>query len=234
MPDRFGVLLSCEHGGNRLPEAYARLFRNRQRLLNSHRGYDAGSLQLARHLSRDLGAPLIAATVTRLLVDLNRSLGHRQLFSEVTRSLARAERERILSRYYFPHRQAVETAIAAGAAQGACTLHLSVHSFTPVLNDKIRRTDVGLLYDPARRDETIWCRRVQAILQEIRPDLLVHRNAPYRGNTDGLTTALRRRFTKERYVGIELEVNQRFVADTGSWLRLRRAIAATLREALAH
>ena len=43
-----------------------------------------------------------------------------------------------------------------------------------------------------------------------------HRNRPYRGTADGLTTALRSRYLPSRYFGIELEVNQRFFSDQHS------------------
>ena len=232
MPEPLGILISCEHGGNRVPKAYTHLFQNRKRLLASHRGFDAGSLQLARQLARALEAPLIHATVTRLLADLNRSPDHPHVFSEITRRLSRDQRDLILARHYFPYREAVEKAVATHAAHGTCALHLSVHSFTPVLGGKTRTTDIGLLYDPARRSERAWCHRLRSALQRASPDLRVHRNAPYRGMADGLTTALRRRFPVDRYVGIELEVNQRLIADKAHWLRIRRAITHALCEVL--
>jgi predicted N-formylglutamate amidohydrolase len=59
---------------------------------------------LARRLGAALGAPLVAATVTRLLADTNRSPHHRGLFSEWTRSLPIRERERLLELLYDPAR----------------------------------------------------------------------------------------------------------------------------------
>jgi hypothetical protein len=61
----------------------------------------------------------------------------------------------------------------------------------------------------------------------------VRRNYPYRGWSDGLTTALRRRFAERAYVGIELEVNQRFPrADGERWHRLRAMLIAAFSDAL--
>jgi len=48
------------------------MFRARRRLLDSHRGHDPGALAMARSLARSLDATLLAATVSRLLVALNR------------------------------------------------------------------------------------------------------------------------------------------------------------------
>ena len=62
------LLVTCEHGGNRVPKRYRRLFAGWESVLASHRGYDPGALTLARELARAFDAPLVASTVTRLLV----------------------------------------------------------------------------------------------------------------------------------------------------------------------
>ena len=69
--------MSCEHGGNRIPARWAPLFVGAERVLASHRGFDAGSAALAREIARALDAPLRLHTASRLLADANRSLGHR-------------------------------------------------------------------------------------------------------------------------------------------------------------
>ena len=63
---------------------------------------------------------------------------------------------------------------------------------------------------------------------------MTRRNYPYQGRNDGLTSHLRQRFAPTRYVGIELEINQKHV-DAGNRFpgALRRAVIASLREALA-
>lgn len=230
---RFTLLVTCEHGGNRIPAAYRALFARHARLLNSHRGYDPGALELAKLFASQFGGPLFFATVSRLLVELNRSPHHPALFSIVTRSLSRADRMEVVKRYYTPYRHRVERAIALRLRRRRRVLHLSVHSFTPVLDGVVRRADLGLLYDPQRRQEAAFCRRWQQKLRQSLPALLVRRNYPYRGAADGLTTSLRKRFPAQRYIGIELEVNQRFpLSDPAGWKHLQRVLAATLRLAL--
>ena len=39
------IVLTCEHGGNDIPETYKKLFPNDD-LLKTHRGYDIGALDL--------------------------------------------------------------------------------------------------------------------------------------------------------------------------------------------
>ena len=123
MPVRF--VISCEHGGNRIPRAYAPLFRRYRSLLQSHRGYDAGALTMARSLSRALGAVLIASTTSRLLVELNRSPGHRDLFSPVMVGASDQVRRAIQRRYYLPYRRKVEAAVRASLALSNRVVHIA-------------------------------------------------------------------------------------------------------------
>jgi predicted N-formylglutamate amidohydrolase len=212
-----------------VPAAYRSLFAGAGALLASHRGYDAGALKLARDVARQLGAELVYATTTRLLVDLNRSARHRQAFSAITRALHTSERATILARYHTPYRERVERWIAREILAGRRVLHVSCHSFTPTLAGEVRRADVGLLYDPARPAEVAWARRWRALLLAAAPQLRVRRNYPYRGIADGLTSDLRKRFAPARYAGIELEVNQRVaLGPPRRWRALRLALCRSL------
>lgn len=232
-PRRFALLITCEHGGNAVPRRWRALFAGHEALLESHRGLDAGSLTMARELAQAFGTALIASRTTRMLIDLNRSRGHPRLFSPVTRALAPAERRRILERYYLPYREAVERRVARYVAGGRRVLHLSSHSFTAELDGEVRNADLGLLYDPARRPERELCDRWRAALIARNPSLRVRRNYPYPGKADGLTTHLRRLHPGSAYLGIELELNQRFVMAGGpQWTRLRRTVIAALSDVL--
>jgi predicted N-formylglutamate amidohydrolase len=209
------ALISAEHGGNDVPPPYRPLFRDREGLLASHRGWDPGTAELARALASALGAPCHVATVTRLLVDLNRSASNPAVFSEVTRVLPTAERAELIARHHTPHRERVEATAAALVAEGHDVLHLGVHSFTPVLRGVARRADLALLYDPVRARERALAAVWTARLREALPEFRIRRNHPYRGSSDGLTTTLRRRFPKDRYLGLEIEVSQALVGEDG-------------------
>jgi len=198
-------------------------------LLDSHRGYDAGALLMAQDLATAFDGALVTSTVSRLLVDLNRSIGHPKLFSETTRRLPPPVREEILAQYYRPYREQVERLVAQAVADGQRVIHISSHSFTPELNGKVRNADVGLLYDPARHGEVELCARWRATLAELAPSLRVRRNYPYAGKGDGLTAYLRQRFAPNTYIGIELEVNQQIVqSDAGQWTALRTLLVDSL------
>lgn len=229
MPERRAVVVSAEHGGRRVPRRWAAAFRGRRELLDSHRGWDPGSLELGRELARRLEAPLVAATVTRLLVDCNRSEGSAALFSELTRALPEAERERIRLEHHSPHRRAVEAAVREALGGAGRVLHVAAHSFTPAWKGRTRDLDVGLLFDPRRGWEAAFVRRWRAALLELEPELRVRLNRPYRGWTDGLCTTLRGRLPAARYAGVELEVNQAITTgEPARWRRLRRGLAESL------
>jgi predicted N-formylglutamate amidohydrolase len=224
-------MVTCEHGGNRVPARYAAWFEGREALLASHRGYDPGALGLARALAARLGASLHYTTVSRLVIEQNRSPGHRQLFSAMLRAAPAAVREDAYARHYAPYHAAIEAEVAGAIAAGERVLHIASHSFTPMLEGVLRRTDIGLLYDPARSAEVTLCAALRRALAG-RTGLMVRLNYPYRGTSDGLPTALRRRFPPALYAGMELEVNQRHV-DTPGWTALRRAIVGAFAQAMA-
>ena len=227
------LVITCEHGGHEVPPAYAHLFADCGEMLLTHRGWDAGALEMARQMSQALDAPLFAATTTRLLIDLNRSIGHRHLYSEATRGLAPAARRAIVAVHYRLHRDAVESSVAGLIAAGRRVVHVASHSFTPEMNGVVRQADVAWLYDPRRSGEGVFAGQWLAALRQRRPDLQLRRNYPYQGKCDGLMSVLRKRHAPAQYVGIELEVNQRFVIEGGvAWDALRADIIQSLADLL--
>ncbi len=212
------LIVSCEHGGNRVPTPFRKHFS--ERLLATHRGYDPGALALARDLSAATGAPLFYSTITRLLVELNRPLGHPQVFFLELSEEARAA---LLRRYYFPYWNAVRKAVQRGRR----VLHLSVHSFTPRFRGVQRTTDIGLLFDPHRAAEAAFCRTWRERILKRDANLRVRYNDPYPGVFPSLVDSLRKELGR-RYVGIQVEVNQKYPRRGG---RRWKALRTTLVEA---
>ena len=112
------LIVTCEHGGNRIPRPYWPLFKPHKAALASHHGFDPGALSLARDVAKHFDAELIYSTTSRLLVELNRSPNHRQVLSEATRSLSREERQALFDRYYWPYRNWVESQVEEAIADG--------------------------------------------------------------------------------------------------------------------
>ena len=116
MPDP-KLLITCEHAVNHIPDRWVDALAAHRDDLEGHRGWDPGSLELGKVLAADSKAPCIAAQVSRLLVDHNRSPHNRGLWSDHGRSLPEAEKEQILKDYYLPFREQVSTWIAARALE---------------------------------------------------------------------------------------------------------------------
>ena len=189
---------------------------------------------MARGLARAFKALLVTSTISRLLIDLNRSIGHPRLFSAATRGAPANLRSKIVEQHYRPYRAQVERFVRHSVSRGRRVIHISSHSFTPELDGRLRHADVGLLYDPRRRGEAELCALWKASLAASSPLLRVRRNYPYAGKGDGLTSHLRLRFPAGAYVGIELEVNQKIVVAAGQrWPALRRVLIDSLRTACA-
>jgi predicted N-formylglutamate amidohydrolase len=224
------LVLSCEHASNGIPARYRRLFRDYRALLDSHRGWDPGAGACARCVAGKTGAPLIRGTVSRLLIDCNRSLWHPRIFSEISATLPAADRRFIIDTYYRPYRERLRQAINRSITRHGQALHISIHSFTPELGGVIRDADVGVLYDPRRASEKKIAVVLQRRLQALAPGLKIRRNYPYRGRADGATRQYRNEFPGRSYAGLEIEINQKLPlgADRSGWRQLQHAIAVAL------
>jgi predicted N-formylglutamate amidohydrolase len=85
-----------------------------------------------------------------------------------------------------------------------------------VLDGKTRELELGLLFDPRRIREKSFCERLRRAISAD-PEaagLRVKMNLPYRGTSDGHTTALRREFPASHYMGIEVEVRNDLIASS--------------------
>lgn len=207
------LLLTCEHGGRDVPAEYEACFRDADTVLETHRGYDIGALGVALRIASRLSTPLVFSTTTRLLIDLNRSADHPDLFSEFTRCLPEEQRSRIKAHFYEPYRRRIQQLVDAAVGGGQFVLQVGVHSCVDALDDQVRNLDIALLFDPRRAHEAALCHRWIDELTHLNPGLRYRHNEPYSGADDGLTTALRAAYSEERYLGIEIEVRQGMILE---------------------
>jgi len=202
-------IISCEHASNRVPPRFAHLFMGKEKILSSHQAYDHEAAEMAVRLAKSFKSSVYLGSITRLLIDLNRSPSNRKsLYSSYSRKLEKNDRELLLNKYYLPYREKVEEAVAAIIGKGEPVLHISVHSFVPVRNGKVRKADIGLLYDPPRKCEKDICAFLAGFLHEKMESLRVRKNYPYLGKMDGFPSFLRRKYSTKFYAGIEIEINQ--------------------------
>lgn len=203
-------VFTCEHASNHIPKSFHHQIN--QSILQTHNAYDLGASDMSMLFSQYFNQPVITGDISRLIVDLNRSIYRNKCFSDYTQTLTPAKKEVLLSQYYHPFREKTQQLIQEILnKQNHFVLHLSIHSFTPVLNNEIRKNDIGILYDPKRKNEKIFSHTLSnQIKNHSENSLSVRMNYPYLGTADGHTTALRKILT-EKYIGIELEVNQKLI-----------------------
>ena len=206
------LMLTCEHASNHLPAAFKKAVP--ADVLKTHRAYDIGALLVFRKLVRFAKPEFhCEGKFLRLFVDLNRTITNKSAFSEYyealeSRDKAAAEKAKAqATAYWKEYRDNVEKFVVSNKSTEI--VHLGIHSFTPVLNGKVRNTDIGILYDPARPQERAYANVIKDEIKRLYPAMKVRFNYPYKGTSDGLTTTLRKKFG-QRYVGIEIEINQKF------------------------
>ena len=146
-------VLACDHASNRFPEPYGNLgLTPHQRLM--HIAWDPGALAVALQLSDLLDAPLVASTVSRLIIDCNRRPDAPDLIpiiSERTeipgnQGIGDNERAARIGAYHEPFHTALEGVLEQRRAAGTKTILVTIHSFTPVYKDLPRPWPIGLIH----------------------------------------------------------------------------------------
>ncbi|MTI39585.1 N-formylglutamate amidohydrolase [Fulvivirga lutimaris] len=221
------IIISCEHAGNYIPKLYSHLFEGKDEILASHRGWDMGSIELGKYVARHLEAPFFFQKVSRLLVEANRSLDNVELFSEFTAQLPQKQKQQLIDSYHLAYRQSVITEIDKALTSFDSVIHISMHSFTPVLNGVERSVDIGVLVDESIEEEAKYANELKDKISEAIPEMLTMINLPYNGADDGFTTYLRNQYSPDKYLGVELEINQKFVG-TAQMEVLKRGLVKAL------
>ncbi|MBI2786986.1 MAG: N-formylglutamate amidohydrolase [Legionella longbeachae] len=221
---KIALIISCEHAVNTIPSPYQSLFEPFKNLLESHEGIDSGALEIALHFKEVFSCDLIQSHTSRLLIDYNRSLNNR-CFSEITKKLPKQKKQEIITQYYLPYRQRVIDHIEKHLATGAQVIHCSIHSFSPVLKKVIRNAEIGFLYDPQRPLEKKIAKEWRLEVKKQTGEYRIKMNYPYKGNSDGFTTTLRKKYLAEEYIGIEIELNQALTRNQNSLIHLKNCLS---------
>ncbi|MDR6850987.1 putative N-formylglutamate amidohydrolase [Sphingomonas sp. BE123] len=143
------VLILCDHASNHVPEDID--LGIDPALLVKHIAIDIGAAAVSRGLAERLGAPALLATVSRLVIDLNREVDAPGLIPHVSDGHAipgnaGADRVERIARFHAPYHRAIAAQVRAQRP----ALIVSVHSFTPALETGIaapRPWEAGVLYN---------------------------------------------------------------------------------------
>lgn len=230
-------LFVCEHASNFIPEHFNGLGLDAE-ALNAHIAWDPGAVEVARHLSASLNAPLVESGLSRLLIDCNRPFHATDLIPEISETtiipgnhdLSAIERTARIDLSHRPFHTRIEEVITQRARRGLPSWIVTIHSFTPVYRSVSRPWHIGIIHD---EDDRIAKRLITALAQN--KSLNVGVNEPY-------APADRVYYTLERHarprntpcVMIELRNNEIASAETqAQWAERLAAIFATIEKDLA-
>lgn len=190
----------------------------RSEVFATHSAVDLGVMALTEAIAASLSAPAIVATLSRLVVDLNRAPGSPGLIPigadgepvPGNISLTPEQREARVAAYHTPYHEAV----AEQLDRQPPTLIVSIHSFTPRLASRdhpARPWPIGILYN---RDD----RAARRALTLLRADgIMAGDNEPYSGRDLNYTMNRHAEARGVPYLGIE--VRQDELSDDGGVAR---------------
>lgn len=224
------VLIVCEHAANDFPAPWGDLGLSPEQQ-QAHIAWDPGALGLARGLATALRAPLIRATTSRLIYDLNRpphapaAMAAQSEMHAIpgNRDLTPAQRLERTGALYLPFHQAVRMMLAARLALGQRPVLLTVHSFTPVWHGSPRAVEFGVIHDADDR-------LARAIVAQ-ETGLVTRLNEPYSA-ADGVAHTLALHATPLGLHHAMLEIRNDLLADAAAQAAMAARLAPILQSAI--
>ncbi len=183
-------VIVCDHASNRVPKSLGDLGLGKADL-KKHIAWDPGTEDIGRRLSKKLEAPVVFASYSRLVVDLNRGHNHADCMRGVSdhiripgnEKLTAAHKAQRVAEIFRPYHSAVDAQVQRFLGRGIAPLLLSIHSFTPKMDGFIRPWHIGVLWN---KEEGI-ARRLIGSLKESNPKLRVGENEPYSLKSENFT-----------------------------------------------
>jgi predicted N-formylglutamate amidohydrolase len=219
-----GIVLICDHASNGVPPGID--LGVAPDLLDKHIAIDIGTAALTEALAATLGAPAILATVSRLVIDLNRPIEHPGLIPAasdghaIPGNAAVDPAERI-ARVHIPYHDALAATIAAARP----VLLAAIHSFTPRLetgDGAPRPWEIGILSNTDRRAAEIALPLLAA------RGLVTGDNEPYSGRL--LNATLDRHGEGNGIASLSIEIRNDLIADPAGVARWAAILAPVLTE----
>ena len=226
-------LLLGDHAGNAIPAALGDLGLDAAERTR-HIAWDIGVAGLGQALATRLDATFVRQTWSRLVIDCNRDPARPDAIPAVSdgtvipgnANLSDADRAARVAEVHEPYQAAIAARIAERTAAGRETVVVSLHSFTPRMNDFDRPWQAGVLHDG---HEDGFALRLLAVMRT-EPGLTIGDNEPYRMNTVDHTIPRHAFAAGLSYA--ELEIRQDLLADEAgqaAWAeRLARWLGAAL------
>lgn len=224
------TVIVCEHASNNFGAAAGALGLNSAQQ-QAHIAWDPGALGLAKGLSAALDAPLIHATASRLIYDLNRpphvagAMPARSEVHDIPGNLALSPEQR-LSRteaHYLPFHAALFALLSRRLASGKPTALITIHSFTPVYFGTQRAVELGIIHDSDDRLAKAIAARDTGLLTRL--------NEPYSA-ADGVTHTLALHATPLGLPHAMLEIRNDLIATPEAQLAMAARLAPVIKDAV--
>lgn len=227
-------VLVCEHAANDFPAPWGTLGLDAAAQA-AHVAWDPGALGLARGLAARLDAPLVRATHSRLIYDLNRpphARGAMATRSEIydipgNVGLSGADRLARTCALYLPFHGALRELLAERLALGDRPVLVTVHSFTPVYHGAPRTVEFGIIHDT---DPTLARAVLATALAHTSLDSRL--NEPYSA-ADEVTHTLALQATPMGLKNVMLEIRNDLIATGAAQEEMADRLAPVLKAALA-
>ena len=230
------VVLACEHASRDIPPPWSGLGLD-ARAARSHAAWDVGANALALALGVRLEAPLVAASVSRLVHDANRPPGDdsavpaRVELVDVpgNADIVESDRAARVAAAHAPFHAALTALLDWRASLGLPSCLVTVHSFNPTWHGEPRSVELGVLHDADARLADALLRALDATGEAER--FAVRRNAPY-GPDDGVTWTLAEHGLARGLPNVMIEVRSDLIADAAGVERLAAALAPPIAAAV--
>ncbi|HEY0624027.1 N-formylglutamate amidohydrolase [Sphingomonas sp.] len=224
------VLILCDHASNAVPDGVD--LGIEPGLLDKHIAVDIGAAAVSEALAGQLGAPAILATVSRLVIDLNREPDSAGLIPHVSDGHAihgngGVDRGGRIARFHAPYHRAIADAIRTRRPK----LLISVHSFTPRLEQHDgpeRPWEIGILYNRDTRAARVGIGLLETA------GVVTGDNQPYSGRLLNATMNRHAEANGIPYLGIEIRND--LIGDAAGvahWAQLLASIVKDVRNRLA-
>ena len=182
------LLFCCDHASNLIPNQYKKLNID-DSILKSHIAYDIGAKKLTKKLTTTFNTNAILGRYSRLLIDLNRDKNHINCITNESdgikiqrnQNLSKPEKLYRIKKFYKTYHEELNITLKKMDNFFSCkTALICIHSFTPSLQNKIKRPwEIGLLF----RDDKRLYKPILKYLSE-NTKYKIGKNKPYSGYED--------------------------------------------------
>ncbi len=205
----------CDHASNRIPDQYNNLGLNKEELL-THIAWDPGSLAVAQILSKEFDAPIVRSTISRLVIDVNRSRKADDLIPAISENtkisgnenIDAEERNKRIKLYHKPYHEMINMLIDDRQKEGIKSIIIAVHSFTPIYNNIPRPWPIGLI--PCQDDR--FSKQFFMTLKENNSNMNIGWNEPYAAR-QGVFYTMHKHADLRQLEGSMIEIRNDEIAD---------------------